>query len=170
MKTVTDLGRISILAVVLFLILLGVITEANAMLVVEEVEFVDEAEGESERFYIKQPGLYELTLIDFKFPEAFESLSVQLTRGGNIEHDNSLGLTEVNRLTGPGSFTFEVGFSGNYFANIFAIPGKEFGTGLFGLQINQLSTEISAVPLPPAFLLLLSGLGMLVSLTRKHRV
>ena len=68
----------------------------------------------------------------------------------------------VDSIVGPGSFTFKAIPDETYFANIFGIGGGTVGAGLFGL-------EVTAVPIPPAFMLLGSGIFALFALKRRNR-
>ena len=64
-------------------------------------------------FTINTRGVYEATLTDFKFPNAFKSSGMNITTS-----TDSLG-----KLLGPGTFTFEAG-PGNYNISMFAEVGN----------------------------------------------
>ncbi|RPJ07361.1 MAG: hypothetical protein EHM37_18060 [Deltaproteobacteria bacterium] len=101
------------------------------------------------------PTLYKATLTDLSFtlglPD-FQKLSLSVNKGSTV-----LGYT-----IGPGSFFFDVVLGESYFLNIFAKAGIPDDFGL-------LNVKIEAVPVPPAVLLLGSGLLGLVMMRRRSR-
>lgn len=101
---------------------------------------------------ITQAGTYKASLVDFEFPAPFDILALAITQ--NL---NPLGFG-----FGTGSFTFDVPAPGTILAHLAAIPGSG-GMGAFGVQIT-------AVPLPPAFLLFASALIGLTLIGRRKNV
>ena len=107
----------------------------------------------SEKFHIEAAGLYKATLTDFKFPNTFTG-----EFGLSINTDE----TTVKTIMGPGSFTFQATSNTDYWANVFGFAGKPLDLGLYGVKVVQ----VSAVPLPGAAMLLMSGLVALVGFGR----
>lgn len=104
----------------------------------------------TDKFYIETAGWYQATLTDFKFPNAFTGdFGLSITTGGN---------TLVKSIEGPGSFTFQSAAKTDYWATVYGFAGKPLDLGLYGVKVVQ----VSAVPVPGAALLLMSGLVALV--------
>ena len=111
----------------------------------------------SEQFLIKTAGLYQATLTDFKFPNAFSGefgMTISATTAGD---DRLVGV-----VVGPGSFTFQATPNTFYWANVYGFAGKPLDLGLYGVKVVQ----VSAVPVPGAAMLLMSGLVALVGFGR----
>jgi hypothetical protein len=101
------------------------------------------------------PTTYKATLTDLSYtlglPD-FEKLNMSITNGPQF----------LGNTIGPGSFFFEVVLGETYFLNIFGKAGCPEELGLFNVTIE-------AVPIPPAALLLGSGILGLVMLRRRAR-
>lgn len=132
-----------------------------AEVIFEDVRFVTGIEGVNgynTQFTINSSGIYEAEMIDFIFPEQFDSLGLQITEG-----TNELGRQESNG--GGFSFTFEAHPGLNFSANVYGDAGGVLDIGLYGLKISK----ISNVPLPTALVLLLSSLVLLGCFTDKGK-
>ncbi|WP_372682461.1 hypothetical protein, partial [Desulfosarcina sp.] len=99
------------------------------------------------------PYTYKATLTDLSEDPffGFKFLFLSITSSGN----------PVGSIVGPGSFTFDATAGKTYFANVFGTGGGTQEAGLFGV-------DITAVPVPPALLLLGSGLFALLTLRKKN--
>jgi hypothetical protein len=128
-------------------------TAANAATVVyEDMGFIKGYGGTTSKFAIDKAGQYEVSLIDFKYPTNFDSLSVQITQG------NPSPLSEIGRWD-AGTNIFNASAPGVYYANIVGNMGaNSYDLGLYGLQITA-----SVVPIPPSFILLISGVVVLAA-------
>lgn len=131
------------------LLLAGIGTANAAMVVYENVGFVEDMEMSTTSFEIPTAGNFKATLTDFEFPEAFDLLGFAVTTATEM----------VGATTEPGSFTFSAD-PGTYFANFVGITGGG-GLGLAGVQI-------SAVPLPAAAVLFSSSMLALVLVGRRR--
>ncbi len=78
----------------------------------EKVDMFNNYVHFTDGFTIDTKGVYEATLTDFEFPNAFKASGMNITTGSD-----SLG-----KLLGPGTFTFEAG-PGNYYVSMFAEVG-----------------------------------------------
>ena len=139
--------------VVMVVILLSIPPYAGASTVFETTGWIQETIGLNFDFEADTaPYTYRATLSDLSQDPffGFDFLFLSLT--------TSTGT--VNSTVGPGSFTFEAMPGEKYFANIFGTGGGTQKAGLFGF-------EVTAVPVPPAVLLLGSGLLALFALKRK---
>ena len=131
-----------------------------AEVIFEDVRFITGIEGvngHNTQFTINSSGIYEAEMVDFVFPEEFDSLGLLISEG-----TNELGSQESNG--GGFSFTFEA-HPGLHFANVFGDAGGSLNIGLYGLKISK----ISSVPLPTALVLFLSSLVFLGFFTDKGR-
>ena len=99
-------------------------------------------------------GRLSITLDDLGFPQQLESLSLLVTDLHSI----------FKRIDGEGSLLFDIGGPGQLFVAVFARTEDRFTPGLYAV-----TTHFSAVPLPAAAWLLLSGLGGLATLVRRRR-
>ncbi len=121
--------------------------------VLEKTGFIFGYSGESYSFVADQtPLVYKVTLTDFEFPAAFDSLSVAITTSTDM----------VAELLEPGMTTFNVDLGTTYFANVLGNDADPQGAGLFGL-------EIASIPIPSAVWLLGSGLFCIVGIRRKFK-
>lgn len=78
----------------------------------EKVDMFNNYVHFTDGFTINTRGIYEATLTDFKFPNAFKASGLNITTS-----TDSLG-----KLPGPGTFTFEAG-PGDYYVSMFAEVG-----------------------------------------------
>ena len=134
------------------LFLLGISNAQATTVLLEEFDVVS---GETRIDYEVdlEPGLYKATLVDFEFPSAFDILTLGITQN----------FTPLGIAFGTDSFTFNVTDTveviESIVARLVAVPGTD-GTGTYGLQIK-------AIPIPPAALLMSSGLIGLVLVGRR---
>ena len=133
--------------------------------VLEDVGFIKGVDGITTPFTVTYAGEYEALLVDFEFPTAFESLSLQITQG--VGFDPLTGETsEIGRLSGEGSFTFYAE-PGNYFANVLGDAGGNLDIGLYGFKLTQLTSPVAtAVPLPSAVFLFLTSILLLATFVK----
>ena len=105
------------------------------------------------------PYTYVATLTDLSVDPffGFDFLFLSISRATEI-----IDFIDVDLNVGHASLSFDVLPGETIFANIFGVGGGDFDSGNFGLQIN-------AVPIPPAFLLLGSGIFALFALKRRNK-
>lgn len=118
--------------------------------------------GFSDRITFTESGSYSLQLTDFGSSESFNSFDY-------------LGAFITSTSEKVASFTFSNGAAssegpvifdidqGEYWLNVLAVADSTFDLGLLGVNV----TEYTAVPLPPAFMFMLSALLGLVAYGRK---
>ena len=146
--------KLKIVGFVLAIVLLSTPQFAGASTVFETTGFIIGTEGVTFDFEADTaPFTYRATLSDLSEAPifGFDYLYLSLTTSTDT----------VDSITGPGNFTFEATPGKTYFANIFGIGGGDVDAGLFGI-------EITAVPVPPALLLLGSGLFALFALRKRN--
>ena len=129
--------------------LLGISNAHAATVLLEDFQVVTEETISTTWFEVEQAGTYEVKLVDFEFPTPFDILAL-----GIVQELEPLGIG-----FGTGSFTFNVSTPGMLKAHLAAVPGAG-GIGTYAY-------EITAIPLPPAALLLFSGLIGLVLVARR---
>lgn len=130
------------------LLALGFCT-AQASTVVYEDSAVVLANSATSNPFTVTAGTYEATLVDYEYTSIFDTLSLNITQG-----DNVLGFG-----IGTGKFTFNVLTPGGLMAHLVANP-KTGEKGLYALQIT-------AIPIPPAVMLFISGLIGIVAVGRR---
>lgn len=133
-----------------------------AMVVYQNTAFAagDQVSYSTDAFSISDPGTYQATLTDFKFPAPLQELGLILTTAGT---------QEVNRLDKPGSFVFSVSAPGTYDASMYALAGGTLQLGLYGVSVALDNGAVVPTPLPPAALLLGSALLVVVASGRRGR-
>lgn len=139
---------------IIAIVLLSIPQFAGASTVFETTGFITGTEGVTFDFEADTaPFTYRTTLSDLSEDPffGFTFLYLAITTSGNT----------VGSIVGPGSFLFDATPGETYFANIFGTGGGTMGAGLFGI-------EITAVPVPPALLLLGSGLFALFALRKRN--
>lgn len=99
-------------------------------------------------------GTLSITLSDLQFPQALDSLSLLVTDLNGL----------LQRIDGPGSLMVNLSGPAQLFVAVFARTDDRFTPGLYAV-----TTQFSAVPLPAAVWLLLSGLGGLAAVVRRRR-
>ena len=108
----------------------------------------------SNDFTITDPGTYKATLTDFNFPQSLQQLGLIITDGGS---------NELDRLTGPGFFTFDAA-PGTYSADLYGVAGGSLQLGLYGISVIMDDGTVGGVPAPVALpsALILLGSALLV--------
>ena len=145
--------KLKIGLVIMAIVLLSIPQFAGASTVFETTGWITGTEGVTFAFEADTaPYTYKATLSDLSEDPffGFDFLFLSITTATDT----------VDSIVSPGSFSFDATPGETYFANIFGTGGGAVGAGLFGL-------EITAVPVPPAVLLLGSGLLALFALKRK---
>lgn len=146
--------RMKFLMAMLAIMLLVIPPSAGATTVYETTGWISGTEGVAFEFTADvSPYTYVATLTDLSVDPffGFDFLFLSITTSTGI----------VDSIVGPGSFTFAAIPDETYFANIFGTGGGTVGAGLFGL-------EVKAVPIPPALMMLGSGLLAMVALRRRN--
>jgi len=133
----------------LTVLVLGISSARASTVVYDDFQVISEQTVFTTPFEVASAGTYRAELVDFEFPDPFDILAFGITQG----------LTPLGFRFDTGSFTFHVTTPGTLHAHLAAIPlpGK---IGTYALQIL-------AVPVPPAGVLLLSGLIGLVTVGRR---
>ena len=128
----------------------SVVYESTAFVTNDELEYV------LEDFEVNQAGTYRATLVDYNFPESFDSLGLLI---------NDSGTQELGRIESPGwfDFTAEVGI---YTAAVWGDTGNTIGLGLYGVSIELM--DPIATPLPAALPLLGSAALILAGFARHN--
>jgi hypothetical protein len=140
--------------VIMAIILLSIPTYTTAAPVLDETVGVFGSSWESFSFVADQtPLVYQVTLTDFEYPAPFVFLGVAITTNST---------DKVAELFAPGTKMFPVKLGETYVANVLSsADNNPPGGGLFGINIT-------AVPVPPALLLLGSGLFALFALRKRN--
>ena len=144
----------AMLAIMLFVIP----SSAGATTVYETTGWITETEGVVLDFTADiSPYTYVATITDLSVSPYFGFDFIFLSISRATELIDSLYVEG-----GHGSIAFDVLPGETIFANIFGDGGGLFDSGNFGLQIN-------AVPIPPALMMLGSGLLAIVALKRRKK-
>ena len=144
--------KLKIVGVILAIVLLSIPTYTTAAPVLDETVGVLGSSWEIYSFVADQtPLIYQVTLIDHLYPAAFDFLGVAITASTD----------SVVKLFEPGTKMFPVELGTTYVASVLGITADTYDAGLFGI-------EITAVPVPPALLLLGSALFALFALRKRN--
>jgi hypothetical protein len=117
-------------------------------LLYDSVGFLTGQQSFESSFSVNGPGTLTVTLSDAAWPVTLSSLDLVV--------GTSQGL--LGPEMGPGTASFQL-TGGNVFAQWFGTAQGPLDTGVYGLKIEF--TPAAPVPLPAAFVLLLSGLALL---------
>ena len=113
----------------------------------------------SSNFELSQEGIYEVTLTDFDFPDSFLNIGVSI-------YSFSDGEQRLASIWQEGRFTFEAMAPGTYRMNLTGELLGSFGMGMYGVSVAQFSAS-TAVPVPPALLLLASALMFMLAYMKR---
>lgn len=133
------------------LLMLMIAAEGMASTVLYEDAFVTGAKFIDFEFEIVDGGQYQTILTDLEFPALFDTLLLFVSTGIDV-----VGTP----LVGPGMLTFDAD-PGMFVANILGLAEGDFKLGAFNVEVAA-----THVPVPPAILLLTSGLIGLISIRR----
>lgn len=133
------------------LLFMGICSAHASTVVLEDYQSVSGFTVSNTPFLVDQAGTYEAFLTDLKYPVAFDKLFLGIL--------DDVSLTPLGFRYGEGSLTFNVSTPGQFVAQFMGLPGAG-GVGTYTLQIK-------AIPIPPAAMLLFSGLMGLVLVGRR---
>jgi hypothetical protein len=110
-----------------------------------------------ESFNLPSAGILTVTLSNVAWPEQLATLNLLLTSAGGT----------LGPEMGTGTQTFNIAAGGNVFAQWFGKAQGPLDIGVFSMKID-FAPSVTAVPLPPAVVLMISGMA-LVLLQRRSR-
>jgi hypothetical protein len=148
--------RMKLLMAMLLILVLAMPPSAEATTVYQATGWLTGSEGAGVVFDFDadvSPYTYVATLTDLSVEPyfGFDFLFLSITTATDT----------MGSIVGPGKISFVAIPDETYFANIFGIGGGDVGTGSFGLKVT-------AVPIPPALMMLGSGLLAFVALKRRN--
>ena len=133
------------------LLFMGICSAHASTVVFEDYQSISGNTVLNKDFKVDQAGTYEAFLTDLRYPVAFETLFLGIL--------DDVSFTPLGFRYGEGSLTFNVSTPGQFVAQFAGRPGAG-GMGTYALQIK-------AIPIPPAAMLLFSGLMGLVLVGRR---
>ncbi len=109
-----------------------------------------------------EPGAYKITLTDFNFPNTFDALGVMVSTAKDkvvdvVSYDHEGSLSKYFNAD-----------AGQYYMSLFAVSDRQLNLGSFGLVFDAASP--AEVPLPPALILLMSGVMTLMGFARRRQI
>ncbi len=107
---------------------------------------------------LEQAGSYQARLSDFEFPASFDMLGLTI----------SSSTEKMGEVWNNGSFSFNAD-AGKYFLGLFYKTDERLNLGMYGVKLSYLDHPgASAVPLPAALWLMLTGLMAIAGYRRKQ--
>ncbi|HEB55442.1 MAG TPA: hypothetical protein ENI98_03885 [Gammaproteobacteria bacterium] len=104
-----------------------------------------------------QAGTYQATLSDFDFPSSFDMLGLTVTSSTE----------KMGQIWNSGSFNFNAD-AGKYFLGLVYKTDETLNVGMYGIKLSYLDHPgASAVPLPSALWLMLTGVMAIAGYRRK---
>jgi hypothetical protein len=144
------------------LIFMGICNAHASTVVLEDYQSVSGFTVLNKDFKVDQAGTYEAFLTDLKYPVAFDKLFLGIAeKPGDI----TLPLIPIGFRYGEGSLIFNVSTPGNFVAQFMGLPGTVDLSGT--ARVGTYTLQIKAIPIPPAAMLLFSGLMGLVLVGRR---
>lgn len=128
--------------------------------VYESVEFVNGVEENIVNLNGLATGMYQLTLTDFEFPAALDSLGAIVVTSTDVVDRLFFSETDTQQ-----QIVFEIEQIDSYYLAIYGAASGAHNLGLYGVELRNVS--LSAVPLPMPALLFLVGLTFLASVKRR---
>lgn len=134
---------------------IGSAAHADTILVDKNVMVTSPSVPKIELLVLSSAGLLTVTVTDMTWPQILQSLSFAITDNVSVLKNSATGGTLLYEVAGPMTL----------FANVYGVPDSSAGAGLYHIK----ASFVSAVPLPAAAWLLLSGLAGLGRLKTKHK-
>lgn len=112
----------------------------------------------NQRLDLTQAGSYQATLSDFEFPASFDMLGLTI----------SSSTQKMGEVWNSGSFSFNAD-PGKYFLGLFYKTDASLNLGMYGVKLSYPGQPgASAVPLPAALWLMLTGLMAIAGYMRRQ--
>ncbi len=161
MVEINKISRICKYSLTLALLVSAHISQANTV-IYEDARLV---RGDSETYIgyfnqsvnLKQSGTYQATLSDFDFPTRFDMLGLTV----------SSSTKKMGEVWNKGNFNFNAD-AGKYFLGLVYKTDETFNLGMYGVKLSYLDHP-SAVPLPSALWLMLTGVMAIAGYRRKNK-
>lgn len=131
------------------------------MVLADQTTLVKYTSADTIALTLDGPGILTARIGDTRFTALLSSLTLTISDARGYV----AGIGSDSRTCGPGTCLFELG-RGTYFAHLVASAGGRLALGAYTLQLTFVPT---IVPLPPALLLLATGLGLLGFGARRRR-
>ncbi|NOZ37992.1 MAG: hypothetical protein GXP11_07995 [Gammaproteobacteria bacterium] len=106
---------------------------------------------------LSHSGTYQATLSDFNFPTRFDMLGLTVTSSTK----------KMGQIWNSGNFNFKAD-AGKYFLGLVYQTDETFNLGMYGVKLSYLDHP-SAVPLPSALWLMLTGVMAIAGYQRKSK-